>query len=64
MVNWVSTTPSLMEGGTAIWRRLFTPAELDRLERDCDALQLEQAQLTVSDGIRATQVAWKRWCCG
>jgi PKHD-type hydroxylase len=53
-----TTTPSLMEGGTVIWRGLFTPAQLDQLERDCDALHLEQAQLTGSEGIRATQVAW------
>lgn len=52
------TTPSLADGGTVIWRGLFTPAELDRLERDCDALKLEQAQLTGSSGIRSTQVAW------
>jgi len=52
------TLPVLTEGGTAIWRGLFTPGELDRLERDCDALQLEQAQLTGSTGIRSTQVAW------
>lgn len=52
------TTPVLTEGGTIIWRELFTTDELDRLERDCDALQLEQAQLTGSAGIRSTQVAW------
>lgn len=52
------TTPILAEGGTAIWRGLFSADELDRLERDCDALQLEQAGLTSGDGIRATQVAW------
>ena len=52
------TTPTLTEGGTVIWRGLFTPAELDRLEHDCDALQLEQAQLTGSGDIRSTQVAW------
>ena len=54
----LSTTPILTEGGTVIWRGLFTEAQLDRLERDCDALDLEQAQLTGSDGIRSTQVAW------
>ena len=52
------TLPVLTEGGTVIWRGLFTPSELDRLERDCDSLPLEQAQLTGSTGIRSTQVAW------
>ena len=54
----LATLPILTEGGTAIWRGLFTPDELDRLERDCDRLPLEQAQLTGSTGIRSTQVAW------
>jgi PKHD-type hydroxylase len=54
----MSTTPVLMEGGSVIWRGLFTPAELNQLERDCDALPLAPAQLTGSTGIRTTQVAW------
>ncbi len=78
MANPFQTTPSLMEGGTAVWRGLFTPAELDALAGQCDMLELEQARLTGSYGIRTTQVAWvhrarrhrtctcawKRRCCG
>ena len=53
-------TPALMEGGTVIWRDLFTPVELDRLERYCDGLELEQARLTSGSvhSIRTTKVAW------
>ena len=47
-----------MEGGTAAWHGLFAPRELDRLEAQCDALELAQARLTGSHGIRTTQVAW------
>ena len=49
-----------MTGGTVAWQGLFGADELDRLERYCDGLVLEQARLT-SGGeapIRATQVAW------
>ena len=49
-----------MLGGTVAWQGLFGAAELDRLERLCDSLVLEQARLT-GDGdvsIRATKVAW------
>ena len=55
-----STTPALMEGGTVVWRGLFTPAELDRLERYCDGLILEQARLSSGSvhSIRTTKVAW------
>jgi len=55
-----STTPVLMEGGTVVWRDLFAPADLDRLERYCDTLKLEQARLTSGsvNSIRTTQVAW------
>ncbi|HZQ41563.1 MAG TPA: 2OG-Fe(II) oxygenase [Rhizomicrobium sp.] len=53
-------TPILMEGGSVTWRGLFTPAQLDDLERYCDTLPLESARLTGSgtDGIRTTEVAW------
>jgi len=49
-----------MEGGSVTWRGLFTPAQLDDLERYCDTLPLESARLTGSgtDGIRTTEVAW------
>lgn len=54
-----STTPFLMEGGTACWRGLFAPAALDALERSCDALALEQARLNSgASSIRTTRVAW------
>ena len=57
-----TTTPELMPGGMVVWRGLFSPADLDALERQCDGLALEQARLTGngSDPIRATQVAWVR----
>jgi PKHD-type hydroxylase len=53
-------SPVLMEGGSALWRGLFTAEQLDALERHCDGLPLEQARLTGQghDGIRSTQVAW------
>lgn len=53
-------TPVLMEGGSVTWRNQFAPAQLDALERHCDSLPLEPAQLTGGGGrgIRATQVAW------
>lgn len=53
-------SPILMEGGSVTWRGLFAPARLDALERHCDGLPLEQAQLTGKGkaGIRSTQVAW------
>jgi PKHD-type hydroxylase len=53
-------TPVLMKGGTVAWPDLFSAAELDRLERHCDGLALEQARVT-GDGynsIRTTRVAW------
>lgn len=55
-----STKPTLMQGGTVAWDGLFGAAELDRLERHCDGLALEQARVT-GDGygsIRSTKVAW------
>lgn len=55
-----STKPILMKGGTVAWHGLFSAAELDRLERHCDGLALEQARVT-GDGyssIRSTKVAW------
>jgi PKHD-type hydroxylase len=55
-----TTSPVLMPGGMVAWRGLFTPKELDTLERQCDALTSEPARLT-GDGvnsIRTTQVAW------
>ena len=53
-------SPVLMEGGSVTWRGLFTPAQLDALERHCDSLPLESARLTgqTHDDIRNTQVAW------
>jgi PKHD-type hydroxylase len=55
-----ATTPVLMPGGTVAWHGLFSAAELDRLERYCDGLVLEQAKLTGygDSSIRATKVAW------
>src|ERR1700760_5067637 len=52
--------PVLMEGGSVTWRGLFTPAQLNELERYCDTLPLEPARLTGSGtgGIRTTEVAW------
>jgi PKHD-type hydroxylase len=54
------TSPVLMEGGSVIWRNLFTPQHLDSLEQYCDGLPLEPARLTGEGNgdIRATQVAW------
>jgi PKHD-type hydroxylase len=56
----MAISPILMEGGSVTWRGLFTPAQLDDLERHCDSLALEPAQLTRTGngGIRTTQVAW------
>ena len=56
----MAETPILMEGGSVTWRGLFTPPQLDDLERYCDGLPLEQARLTGSGngGIRTTDVAW------
>ena len=56
----MNRTPVLMEGGSVIWRGVFTPAQLDGLERYCDGLPLEPARLTgeSNGGIRTTQVAW------
>jgi|KBSSwiStaDraftv2_1062776.scaffolds.fasta_scaffold740686_2 PKHD-type hydroxylase len=57
-----TTTPELLPGGMVVWRGLFTRADLDALERQCDGLVLEQAQLTGNgvNSIRTTQVAWVR----
>jgi PKHD-type hydroxylase len=55
-----NTTPELLPGGMVAWRGLFTPKELDALERQCDGLMLEEARLNgygVSS-IRTTKVAW------
>lgn len=54
------SVPTLMEGGSVIWRGLFAPAQLDELQRYCDRLPLEPARLTGGDngGIRSTGVAW------
>ena len=40
----IDGTPVLMEGGSVIWRDLFTPAQLDALEHYCDGLPLEPAR--------------------
>jgi len=56
-----NSTPQLMTGGMVAWRGLFTPTELDALERQCDGLVLEQARVTgdgVNRSIRSTGVAW------
>jgi PKHD-type hydroxylase len=55
-----TSIPVLMKGGALEWHGLFGVAELDRLERHCDGLALEQARVT-GDGynsIRTTKVAW------
>jgi PKHD-type hydroxylase len=56
----ITTSPVLMEGGTVMWHGLFSTAQLDALERQCDRLPLEPAQLTGkgNESIRTTQVAW------
>src|SRR5215469_13641784 len=53
-------SPILMEGGSVRWQGLLTPGQLDDLERHCDGLTLEQAQLTgkANASIRSTRVAW------
>ena len=53
-------SPILMEGGSVTWRGLLTPEQLDDLERHCNGLPLEQAQLTGggNGSIRSTRVAW------
>jgi PKHD-type hydroxylase len=55
-----TNAPVPMKGGTLTWHGLFSAEELDRLERHCDGLALEQARVT-GDGynsIRSTRVAW------
>lgn len=56
----MTQSPILMEGGSVTWRGLFTPTQMDDLERYCDTLPLEPARLTGSatGGIRSTGVAW------
>lgn len=56
----INRSPVLMEGGTVMWHNMFSPAQLDVLERQCDRLPLEPAQLTGkgNESIRTTQVAW------
>lgn len=54
------STPFLLKGGTLVWNGLFSEAELNLLERYCDGLALESAQV-LGDGynsIRTTKVAW------
>jgi PKHD-type hydroxylase len=60
MIATRDISPVLMEGGSVLWRGLFTAEQLGALERHCDSLPLEQARLTgqTHDGIRSTQVAW------
>src|ERR1700757_3734825 len=60
MADKMAETPVLMEGGSVPWRGLFTSAQLSDLERYCDTLPLEPAQLTGSGagGSRTTEVAW------
>jgi PKHD-type hydroxylase len=54
-----NTTPVLMEGGTVVWRGLFSPTRLDALERQCDGLVMEAARLNSgTSSIRTTKVAW------
>ncbi len=61
LIDVVRTTqPVFMKGGTVAWHGLFSAAELERVERHCDSLALEQARVT-GDGynsIRSTKVAW------
>ena len=55
-----STSPTL-SGALAVWRGLFSPAELDDLVRLGDGLALEKAELSSGRGyenIRKTKVAW------
>lgn len=58
--GWMTSTPVLMESGTAVWQGLFTPAQLDALERRCDGLVLEAARINGYGihPVRTTQVAW------
>jgi PKHD-type hydroxylase len=56
----VAPHPVLMQGGTVMWHNLFSPAQLDALEQQCDRLPLEPARLTgeKNGSVRTTQVAW------
>ncbi len=52
--------PFLLKGGTIVWHDLFSDVELITLERYCDGLVLESAQV-LGDGynsIRTSKVAW------
>jgi len=52
--------PFLLRGGTIVWHDLFSDVELVSLERYCDGLVLEPAQVQ-GDGynsIRTSKVAW------
>ncbi len=57
----VISSPELT-GALVTWHGLFTPAELDAIERHGDSLAQERAGLSDpgqnQDGIRSTQVAW------
>jgi PKHD-type hydroxylase len=56
------TSSPVMMGALVAWQGLFTPAELDAIERHGDSLALEKAELSGRasdyDNIRVTQVAW------
>jgi PKHD-type hydroxylase len=58
--GWMRTTPKLLESNTVVWRDLFSKAQLDALEKQCDALTLEPARLSSgkTDNIRSTGIAW------
>ena len=50
-----------LSGALAVWRGLFSTAELDGLVRLGDSLALEKAELSNGRGyenIRSTKVAW------
>jgi PKHD-type hydroxylase len=57
-----ASLPAIMPGGLVVWENLFTPAELDAVERYADSLVQEKAELqakgTGRDSIRVTRVAW------
>lgn len=57
----VASSPVLI-GSLVAWQDVFTPAELDVIERHGDSLSSAHAELAVRapayDGIRVTQVSW------
>lgn len=55
-----------LQGSLVVWQGLFTPEELDAIERYGDALAANQAELAVHtpgyEGIRITEVSWFPRC--